>query len=95
MKKFVALVLVLLCLVSSASADMYCTWGKVVENDDEGNAVIETVDGHLFAVYDDSLRVGVCLALVFDDAFTNAYNDDSVVDYVEVEATAHPNLWKL
>ena len=95
MKKIFALALALLCLVGSASADAYCTWGKVQEIDGEGYAIVETLDGHLFAVCDGSLRVGVCLALVFDDANTNAYNDDSVRDYEVVTEEAHPNLKSL
>lgn len=95
MRKFTALLMVLLCLVGSASADAYCTWGKVVELDNEGNAIIETLDGDLYAVYDGSLCVGMYLSVVIDEGLETAKNDDFVVDYVEVENTAHPNLWKL
>ena len=93
MKKFIALVLVLVCLFgSSACADAYCTWGKVVETDHEGNAIINTLDGHLYAVYDGSLTVGVYLALVLDEGATSAYNDDYVVKYTQVAEDAHPYL---
>lgn len=95
MRKFIALLLVLFCLVGSASADAYCTWGKVVEMDGEGNAVIITLDGDLYVVCDGSLYVGMYLSMVIDEGLKTAKNDDFVVDYVEVESTAHPNLWKL
>ena len=95
MRKFVALLMALFCLVGSASADAYCTWGKVVETDSEGSAIINTLDGHLYVVCDGSLHVGMYLSMVIDEGLKTAKNDDSVVDYVEVEATAHPNLWKL
>lgn len=95
MHKFVVLLMVLLCLVGSASADAYCTWGKVQEIDDEGYAIIETLDGHLYAVYDGSLHVGMYLSITIDEGLKTAKNDDFVVDYVQVESTAHPNLWKL
>ena len=95
MRKFIALLTVLFCLVGSASADVYCTWGKVAEMDGEGNAIVKTLDGILYAVYDDSLCVGMYLSLVIDEGLETAKNDDFVVDYVEVESTAHPNLWKL
>lgn len=95
MRKFVALLMVLLCLVGSASANAYCTWGKVQEIDDEGNAIIETLDGDLYAVYDGSLHVGMYLSMVIDEGLEMAKNDDFVGDYVQVEITAHPNLWKL
>lgn len=95
MCKFVALLMVLFCLVGSASADAYCTWGKVQETDGEGYAIIETLDGDLYAVYDGSLHVGMYLSMVIDEGLKTAKNDDFVVDYIEVESTAHPNLWKL
>lgn len=95
MRKFIALLMVLLCLAGSASADAYCTWGKVVEMDGEENAIIETLDGDLYAVCDGSLCVGMYLSIVIDEGPTTAKNDDFVVDYVEVESTAHPNLWRL
>ena len=95
MRKFIALFMVLLCLVGSASADAYCTWGKVVEIDSEGYAIINTLDGHLYAVCDGSLCVGMYLSMVIDEGLKTAKNDDFVVDYIEVESTAHPNLWKL
>ena len=95
MKKSVALLMVLLCLVGSASADAYCTWGKVVEVDDEGSTIIKTLDGDLYAVCDGSLCVGMYLSIVIDEGPTTAKNDDFVVDYVEVESTAHPYLESL
>ncbi len=95
MRKFIALLMVLLCLVGSASADAYCTWGKVQEIDGEGYAIINTLDGDLYAVCDGSLCVGMYLSMVIDEGLKTAKNDDFVVDYVEVENTAHPNLWKL
>jgi hypothetical protein len=95
MRKFMALLMILLCLVGSASADAYCTWGKVQEIDGEGNAILETLDGDLYAVCDGSLCVGMYLSIVIDEGPTTAKNDDFVVDYVEVESTVHPNLWKL
>ena len=95
MHKFVALLMVLLCLVGSASADAYCTWGKVQEIDGEGYAIIETLDGDLYAVYDGFLHVGMYLSMVIDESLETAKNDDFVDDYVQVESTAHPNLWKL
>lgn len=95
MRKFIALLMVLFCLVGSASADVYCTWGKVQEIDGEEYATIETLDGDLYAVYDGSLYVGMYLSMVIDEGLETAKNDDFVVDYVEVESTAHPNLWKL
>lgn len=93
--KFVALLMILFCLVGSASADAYCTWGKVQEIDGEEYAIVETLDGDLYAVYDGSLHVGMYLAMVIDEGLETAKNDDSVVKYREVENTAHPNLWKL
>ena len=95
MKKFVALLMALFCLVGSASADAYCTWGKVREIDGEGYAIIETLDGDLYAVYDGSLYVGMYLSMVIDEGLETAKNDDFVVKHTEVESTAHPNLWKL
>ena len=95
MRKFVALLVILFCLVGSASADAYCTWGKVQEIDGEGNAIIETLDGDLYAVYDGSLHVGMYLSIVIDEGLKTAENSGFVVDYIEVESTAHPNLWKL
>ena len=95
MKKFVALLMVLFCLVGSASADAYCTWGKVQEIDGEGYAIVETLDGDLYAVCDGSLHVGMYLSMVIDEGLETAKNDDFVVKYREVESTAHPNLWKL
>lgn len=95
MRKFIALLMVLLCLVGSASADAYCTWGKVVEMDGEENAIIETLDGDLYAVCDGSLYVGMYLSMVIEEGLETAKNDDFVAKYREVESTAHPNLWKL
>lgn len=95
MHKFIALLMVLLCLVGSASADVYCTWGKVQEIDGEGYAIVETLDGDLYAICDGSLHVGMYLSMVIDEGLKTAKNDDFVADYIEVESTAHPNLWKL
>lgn len=95
MRKFIVLLMVLFCLTGSASANTYCTWGKVQGIDNEENAIIETLDGDLYAVYDGSLHVGMYLFMVIDEGLETAKNDDFVVDYIEVESTAHPNLWKL
>ena len=92
MRKFIALLMVLFCLVGSASADAYCTWGKVQEIDGEGYAIVETLDGDLYAVYDGSLHVGMYLSMVIDEGFKTAKNDDFVVDYVQVTEDAHPYL---
>lgn len=92
MRKFIALLMVLFCLVGSASADAYCTWGKVVEVDGEGCAIIETLDGDLYAVYDGSLHVGMYLSMVIDEGLKTAKNDDYVVDYAQVAEDAHPYL---
>ena len=92
MRKFIALLMVLFCLVGSASADAYCTWGKVVEMDGEGYAIVETLDGDLYAVCDGSLCVGMYLSMVIDEGLKMAKNDDFVVDYVQVAEDAHPYL---
>ena len=92
MRKFIALLMVLFCLVGSASADAYCTWGKVVEVDGEGCAIINTLDGHFYAVCDGSLCVGMYLSMVIDEGLKTAKNDDYVVDYVQVAEDAHPYL---
>ena len=92
MCKGIVLLIAWLCLIGSASTDACYTWGKVQEIDREGNAVIETFEGELYAVSDDSLYVGVYLSLVIDEGLEMTKDDDIVVNYTEIEHSALANL---
>jgi hypothetical protein len=95
MRKGIALLIAWLCLIGSVATDACHTWGKVQEIDRKGNAVIETLEGELYAVSDDSLYVGMYLSLVIDAGLEMTKNDDIVVDYTEIEHSALVDLWRL
>ena len=91
MKKILALILALSCLVGSASAELISTWGKVIAEGENG-AVVLTLDGVFLILDDDELKTNDCLTMLIDDCDSPVYDDDIVLDYVHVPENAHPHL---
>lgn len=91
MKKVIALVLALSCLIVSASAELVTTWGKVIAEGENG-AVVLTLEGVFFVLEDGELETNDCLVLLIDDCDSPAYTDDFVLFYEYVPEDAHPYL---
>lgn len=81
MKKVIAIIIAIIALFTTATAELYPMTAKVVEVDyDTDTVTVETFTGFLFAFEGcEDWAIGDCASLIMDDNGTEKIFDDEIV----------------